>query len=170
MHQLDEKDWIGVAKTLAAEFKAGAIERDRTNAPPIEALTKIRASGLVNLFFPKKYGGAGGSIRDCAWAVLELSKADASIGALLGFHYYNSAIPMFLDFAGDNAAFIRRSTQHNWYWGNITQYVNKNFIAVPQDDGSFVVNGTKKWNTGAPLSDVTTVLAVHASNKQFIYG
>jgi alkylation response protein AidB-like acyl-CoA dehydrogenase len=163
-------DWIAVARQLAAEFKAGAIERDRSNARPVEALAKIRESELVNLFFPKKYGGEGGSIRECAWAVLELSKADASIGALLGFHYYNSAIPMFLDFTGDNAAFIRRSTQHRWYWGNITQYVNKNFIAVPQGDGSFIVNGTKKWNTGAPLSDVTTVLAVHGNGKQFIYG
>ena len=150
--------------------RAEAAQRDRGNARPVAQLQKLRDSGLVNLFFPKKYGGEGGSIRDTAYAVFELAKADASIGALLGFHYYNSAIPMFLDFQTDNEPFIRRSTQNRWYWGNVTQYVNKNFIATPQPDGSFVVNGTKKWNTGAPLSNVTTVLAVHANNKQFIYG
>ena len=163
-------DWVGVARTLAAEFKAEAVAaRPQQRAAGCSAAeaARQRAGQPVLPEEIRRRGRLDPRHRLCG---VRARKADASIGALLGFHYYNSAIPMFLDFQTDNEPFIRRSTQNRWYWGNVTQYVNKNFIATPQPDGSFVVNGTKKWNTGAPLSNVTTVLAVHANNKQFIYG
>lgn len=163
-------DWLGLARQLADEFRAGAAERDHKRIRPVDQVRRLRETGLVNLFYPKQYGGGGGTIREAAWSVLEIARADASIGALLCFHFYNSAVPMFHDFTGDNAEIVRKATAQRWYWGNVTQYVNKEFFAEPHPDGGFVLNGSKKWNTGAPLAEITTVLAEHSNRQHFIYG
>lgn len=163
-------DWIATARRLAAELKPGASDRDHQRIRPVDAIRRLRETGIVNLFYPREHGGGGGSVRDAAWSVLEIARGDGSVGALLGFHMYNSAVPLFHDFIGDNADIVRRATTGRWYWGNVTQYVNREFFATPHPDGGYVINGIKKWNTGAPLANVTTVLAEHSNRQQFIYG
>jgi alkylation response protein AidB-like acyl-CoA dehydrogenase len=162
-------DWIQVARDLSVEFEKTVVERDRKNQRPFAELKKLRASGLVNLLIPAKFGGEGGTIREAAHVVLELSKGDGSLGALLAFHYYNSQIARYLDYEGDAEALQRESAKKRWFWGNATQYVNKDFVAEEHPKGGYVVSGTKLWNTGAPVADVTTVLAIHPNRQQFIY-
>jgi alkylation response protein AidB-like acyl-CoA dehydrogenase len=167
--QPNQADWIQVARELAHEFEKTVVERDRANQRPFLELKKLRESGLVNLLIPKALGGEGGSIRDAAHVVLELSKGDGSLAAILAFHYYNSQMARYLDPKGDGEKVQRRSAKNRWLWGNATQYVNKNFIAEEHPEGGYVVSGTKLWNTGAPVADVTTVLAIHPNKKQYIY-
>lgn len=164
------QDWIAAARALAAELKPGAAERDRERTRPVDAVRRLRETGLVNLFYPKAYGGGGGSVRDAAWSVLEIARGDGSVGALLCFHLYNSAVPLFHDFVGDNAEIVRKAVAGRWYWGNVTQYVNRDFLAQPHPEGGYVISGVKRWNTGAPLAQVTTVLAEHGDRSHFIYG
>jgi alkylation response protein AidB-like acyl-CoA dehydrogenase len=162
-------DWIAVARELAHEFEKTVVERDRANQRPFLELKKLRESGLFNLLIPNAYGGEGGSIRDAAHVILELSKGDGSLAGILAFHYYNSQMARYLDPKGDGEKVQRRSAKNRWLWGNATQYVNKNFIAEEHLEGGYVVSGTKLWNTGAPVADVTTVLAIHPNKKQFLY-
>ncbi|WP_110973037.1 acyl-CoA dehydrogenase family protein [Pseudomonas huaxiensis] len=169
-HQPYPSDWIALARELGIAFRKGAAERDQQATPPVEQIRQLRESGLVNLFYPAHLGGGGGSVRDAAWSVLEVARGDGSIGALLAFHFYNSAVPLFHDYSDGNAEIVRRATDNRWYWGNVTQYVNREFFATPHADGGYVLNGVKKWNTGAPLAEITTVLAEHADRTHFIYG
>jgi alkylation response protein AidB-like acyl-CoA dehydrogenase len=162
-------DWIAVARELAHEFEKTVVERDRANQRPFLELKKLRESGLFNLLIPKAYGGEGGSIRDAAHVVLELSKGDGSLAGILAFHYYNSQMARYLDPKGDGEKVQRRSAKNRWLWGNATQFVNKNFVAEEHPEGGYVVSGMKLWNTGAPVADVTTVLAIHPNKKQYIY-
>lgn len=162
-------DWVTVARELAREFEKTVVERDRANQRPFLELKKLRESGLFNLLIPKAFGGEGGSIRDAAHVILELSKGDGSLAAILAFHYYNSQMARYLDPKGDGEKVQRRSAKNRWLWGNATQYVNKNFIAEEHPEGGYVVSGTKLWNTGAPVADVTTVLAIHPNKKQYLY-
>jgi alkylation response protein AidB-like acyl-CoA dehydrogenase len=162
-------DWIQKARDLAHEFEKTVVERDRANLRPFLELKKLRDSGLVNLLIPKAFGGEDGSIREAAHVILELSKGDGSLAAILAFHYYNSQMARYLDPKGDGEKVQRRSARSRWLWGNATQYVNKNFIAEEHPDGGYVVSGTKLWNTGAPVADVTTVLAIHPNKKNYIY-
>ena len=158
-----------MARELAHEFEKTVVERDRANQRPFIELKKLRESGLFNLLIPKAYGGEGGSIRDAAHVILELSKGDGSLAGILAFHYYNSQMARYLDPKGDGEKVQRRSAKNRWLWGNATQYVNKNFIAEEHPEGGYVVSGTKLWNTGAPVADVTTVLAIHPNKKQYLY-
>jgi alkylation response protein AidB-like acyl-CoA dehydrogenase len=164
-----DRDWIEVARELAREFESTVVERDRANHRPFLELKKLRESGLVNLLIPRAFGGEGGSIREAAHVVLEIAKGDGSLAAILAFHYYNSQMARYLDPKGDGAEVQRKSAQNRWLWGNATQYVNKEFVAEEHPEGGYVVNGTKLWNTGAPVADVTTVLAIHPNRKQYIY-
>ena len=163
-------DWLATARALAAEFKPGAVERDTLRLRPVQQVARLRETGLVNLFYPRELGGGGASVHDAAWSVIEIARADASIGALLCFHLYNSAVPLFHDFVGNNAEIVRKATAQRWFWGNITQYVNREFLAEPHPEGGYLISGSKKWNTGAPLAEITTVLAEHSDHTHFLYG
>lgn len=162
-------DWIVLAREIANELAADAAQRDRGGDAPVAAIRRLRESGLVNLLYPREYGGGGGSVREAAHAVLELARVDGSVAALLGFHYYNSLVPLLLDYKTDNAAAVRRAVEHRWLWGNVTQYVDVGFVAEPHADGGYTISGTKKWNTGAPLAEITTVLAVHPDRTHYFY-
>jgi len=164
-----DRDWIEVARELAREFESTVVERDRANQRPFLQLRKLRESGLVNLLIPRAFGGEGGSIREAAHVVLEIAKGDGSLAAILAFHYYNSQMARYLDPQGDGAEVQRKSAKNRWLWGNATQYVNKEFIAEEHPEGGYIVSGTKLWNTGAPVADVTTVLAIHPNRQQYIY-
>lgn len=164
------QDWLGLARNIGIELRQQAAERDQQATPPTEQLRQLRESGLVNLFYPAHLGGGGASVREAAWSVLEVARGDGSVGALLAFHFYNSAVPLFHDYQDGNPDIVRRAVENRWYWGNVTQYVNREFFATPHPEGGYVINGTKKWNTGAPLAEVTTVLAEHANRRHLIYG
>ena len=109
-------DWLATARALAAEFKPGAVERDTLRLRPVQQVARLRETGLVNLFYPRELGGGGASVHDAAWSVIEIARADASIGALLCFHLYNSAVPLFHDFVGNNpnSASARAASRTAW--------------------------------------------------------
>ncbi|MFT8585262.1 acyl-CoA dehydrogenase family protein [Acetobacter papayae] len=163
------QDWVKSARDLAKEFAADAVQRDLEGARPVDQIRRLRETGLVSLLYPKSFGGGGGTLKDAAQSVLEIAKTDGSTAALLGFNYYNSLVPLLTDYTGSNDAIVRQATENRFFWGNVTQYVNKEFVAEHHPDGGFTITGTKKWNTGAPLAEVTTLLAIHPDKDRYIY-
>lgn len=162
-------DWIAAARALAEEFRPGAIARDRSDARPVDEVRRLRESGLVNALYPRDLGGGGATLREAAWAVLEIARADGSLGALLGFHYYNSLVPLLLDYGPANHDVVRRAAAERWQWGNVTQYVNADFVAEHHPEGGYTISGTKKWNTGTPLAEHSTLLFIHPDRTHFLY-
>jgi len=162
-------DWIAAARALAEESRVGLVERDRGFQAPVALVRRLRETGLVNLLYPAELGGGGGTVRDAAHAVFELARVDGSLATLLAFHFYNSLVPLMLDYRGANDHVARESVARRWQWGNVTQYVRRDFIAERHPKGGYVVSGTKTWNTGAPLAEITTVLAVHPDQIGYIY-
>lgn len=160
--------WLETAKGIAREIRATSIERERTNRLPVAELQRLRDTGLVNLRIPKAAGGIGASLGEAAQVVVELSKADPTIGFLTAFHYNTTNIPRLLDYRDDGADILRRSAKERWLWGNIWQLRDPNLIAQPRAGGGFVLNGTKRWSSGAGLGDVILVAARHAERPEFV--
>lgn len=158
---------VALARALAREFRPHVLERERRGDPPYEELARIRETGLVNLHIPVAYGGGGGTWRQLARVVVELSRADPNIGGLLAYHYHNFIAP-FWDPYFDAADIQRKSAANRWLWGHITGPVGA-FKAVPQPDGGFVVSGTKPQNTGPATGDVTVLLAQRADRREAVY-
>jgi alkylation response protein AidB-like acyl-CoA dehydrogenase len=164
-----ESPWLAIARELAEEFAETAVDRERHEVAPHAQLRQLRDTGLVNLLFRADLGGEGGTLADAVRVVAALSRGDASIGALLGFHYYASFVPRLFDFAGDAAALQRRSAEARWLWANVHQPRDGKFIARPTSDGGFVINGSKRWATGGPLADVTDVIAQRTDRKELLF-
>ncbi len=163
------QDWLTLARSLGEEFRPGAAERDQNRVLPVEQVRRLRETGLVNLLYPAELGGGGASVYEAAHAVFEIARADGSLGAILAFHLYNSLVPLLLDYSGSNDHVARESIANRWQWGNVTQYVNKDFVAEPHAEGGYTITGVKKWNTGTPLAEHTTLLLVHPDRDHYIY-
>jgi alkylation response protein AidB-like acyl-CoA dehydrogenase len=159
---------LKIARELSAELAATATERERRNERPVEQARKLRDTELVNLVIPAEFGGLGGGVALAVKVVAEICKGDASIGALLGYHYTNAGVPRLFDLETDAEEIDRKSAANRWLWGNVSQPFVRDFTATPDGDG-FIVNGTKPWNTGPSLADVTTVLAHRTDKKELLY-
>lgn len=161
--------WVGLATALATEFATTAVERERQGILPVAELKQLRETGLVNLLIPREFGGEGGSFPDAVRVIVELAKGDASIAALLGFHYYLTMVPRQFDFAGDAEAIQRKSAENRWLWANVHQPREAEFVATPMGDGGYRINGTKRWATGVTLADVTTVIAQQPGRGELLF-
>jgi SfnB family sulfur acquisition oxidoreductase len=84
----DDAEAILVARNLAAQFREGAVERDRERRLPIAEIDQFSQSGLWGITVPKEYGGAGVSNVTLAEVTAIISEADASLGQIPQNHYY----------------------------------------------------------------------------------
>jgi len=78
-------------RTLARDFARdvcapGAAERDRTESFPDEPVRKAAELGLLGLLVPEEYGGAGATNLALSLALVEINKADASVGVTVSVH------------------------------------------------------------------------------------
>ena len=154
------RDLVSIAKSLAAEFAATAVERERSRRLPTAQIQRMKQLDLINLLIPAAWGGGGGNLVDAANVVFELSKGDASIGMLLAFHYKHMLVPMFLDYEKNGESILRKSALGNWFWSNITG--TWDLTATPLDGGAFRIAGTKRMCTGVQVSDIVAISARRA--------
>lgn len=157
------------AEAFGSALARVATARERANIRPTAEVAILKSSGLVNLLVPERFGGLGGSITTALKVLVSVSRGDASIGALLGYHYTNSGVPRLFDIEDDAAAIERLSAENRWFWGNVSQPGARSLVATPAG-GGFRLNGVKHWNTGPSLADVTTVLANRDDVAQLAYG
>ncbi|MBB3931452.1 alkylation response protein AidB-like acyl-CoA dehydrogenase [Kaistia hirudinis] len=157
------------AEAFGAALAKVATAREQANIRPTAEVAILKSSGLVNLLIPEWFGGLGGSITTALKILVALSRGDASIGALLGYHYTNSGVARLFDVEGDAEAVERLSAEGRWFWGNVSQPGARSLAATPDGQG-FRLNGVKHWNTGPSLADVTTVLANRDDVPELAYG
>jgi len=166
---VDAEAPVRFAQAFAAELARSATARERANVRPTEEVAILKSSGLVNLLIPERFGGLGGSIATALRVLVEIARGDASIGALLGYHYTNAGVGRLFDVEGDAEAIERRSAAGRWFWGNVSQPFARGLQAVPSAGGGFRLNGVKHWNTGPSLADVTTVIAHRDDAPEVVY-
>jgi alkylation response protein AidB-like acyl-CoA dehydrogenase len=73
-----------MVRSFAEERVApGAADRDRTGDFPTELIREIGELGLLGMFVPEEYGGAGMDVFSYLLAVEELARADASVAVTM---------------------------------------------------------------------------------------
>ena len=65
------------------EVKPLAEEVDETEEFPAETVKKLGKLGMMGIYFPKEYGGAGADVLSYAMAVEEMSKVCGTTGVII---------------------------------------------------------------------------------------
>lgn len=160
-----EADAVAAATALAAEFRRGAVARDRERRLPIEELDAYSQSGLWAITVPRQYGGLGASHRTVAQVFKLIAAADGSLGQLPQNHFVILA-HLALDASPAQQRFFFDLALSGARFGNAFSERGGKHVAdfktliTAADDGSHVVNGEKFFSTGALLAHWIPIVTV----------
>jgi alkylation response protein AidB-like acyl-CoA dehydrogenase len=153
------RHWDSVAQGVAAALAVDAVPRDRANQLAAAELRLLKDSGLANLLIPTRFGGHGAHWSTAMRAVRILARADASIAQLLAYNYITQSGIVFL---GDPARWqhwFEASAAGNWLWGDSVNPIDPALTLTARGSG-YVLNGRKRYSTGAATGDVTAIMGV----------
>ena len=77
------------------EVKPIAAEIDEEERFPMETVEKMAKLGMMGIYFPKQYGGAGGDVLSYAMCVEELAKVCGTTAVIVSAHTSLCAAPIF---------------------------------------------------------------------------
>ncbi|UHJ54120.1 acyl-CoA dehydrogenase family protein [Mycolicibacterium fortuitum] len=161
----DLADPVAVARDLARTWQDGLIERDRAGGSATTEREDLRASGLLSLAVPQRFGGWGADWPTIFEVIREIAKVDGSLGHLFGYHTVCIAFIELLGSSEQTEHVYRQVAQHNWWAGNASSENNSHVLdwkvrATPHEDGSYRFEGTKHFTSGATDSDLLLVFGV----------
>lgn len=144
---------------------AVAADADKSGQPHPRALDALRSSELLGLTIPREYGGHGGNALDCNRRIAELSGHDPSI-AIIGFQHLSVAGRIVeCGTQEQKQKYLPRMARGDLLaasaWSEKSAGANKQRLAttaVPQSDGTWRLNGTKTFTTGAGMAGLYLVL------------
>jgi alkylation response protein AidB-like acyl-CoA dehydrogenase len=145
---------LAIAHALAADIAAGAVERELTGAWPEEQLRQVGRSGLLGITVPVSHGGPGLTHATAVEVLRILSQADSAVGQLLLSHFVLAHAIRGLD-GTDPAPRIYADVLAGAQLGNATvergtrTSADRLTTATRQQDGTWLLNGTKYYATGA---------------------
>ena len=71
------------ADRILPQIAAGAAQRERDRQLPYEAVAQIAQAGLFTVRIPKRFGGAGGSVKDVIALLIRIASADSNVAQAL---------------------------------------------------------------------------------------
>jgi SfnB family sulfur acquisition oxidoreductase len=164
-----EAEALQIARGLAAEFAAGAAERDRHRRLPVAELDRFSNSGLWGITVPRAYGGAGVGFAALGEVIALIAAADPSIGQIPQNHFAALDVIRVTGSEAQKRLWFDRVLQ-GYRLGNAFSEKNSRHVGAfettlrPQGDG-FVVDGDKFYATGALFAHFIHIGAVDAEGR-----
>src|SRR5579863_2059565 len=166
----DQQDVANLCREFAeGEIAPHAQEWDATAQFPLETVRAMGKLGMLGLPFPEKYGGAGADTVSYALAVMEIGKADASVGITMAAHVSLGSQPFFQFGTEAQKQQYLVPLAHGeklWAFGLTEPQAGSDAGATKTTaharDGRWVVNGSKCFitNAGTPMTGGVTITAV----------
>lgn len=132
---------------------------------PVELFKKMGELGLLGIFIPEKYGGAGFGYREYATVLMELGKVCGGIGLSVAAH--NSLCTGHIFYHGSEfqkEKYLPKLASGEWIgaWGLTEANTGSDAMRMKttaiQDGDHWIINGTKNWITHGLSGDVVVVL------------
>jgi alkylation response protein AidB-like acyl-CoA dehydrogenase len=156
---------------IVAELRRGDAAADRDRVLQHDAVEQLRASGVLGLRVPARYGGPGGSIRDVLTAVIRIAQGNSNVAQALRAH-----------FGYAERLLSNRATEgerHEWFPKIAAGVVLGNAITdaggrtsgsaettlLADERGVLRLNGYKFYSTGTLYADLIAVSAVDANGR-----
>ena len=150
------------------EVKPLAALVDEEEMFPEETVKKMAKLGMLGIYFPKKYGGAGADVLSYAMCVEELAKVCGTTSVIVSAHTSLCAAPIYEN--GTEAQkdyYLPKLCKGEWLGafgltepGAGTDAQGQQTTAVKDENGNWVLNGSKIFITNAGYADVFIIIAV----------
>ena len=155
-------------RTFAEEqIKPLAHEVDENEAMYPETIRQMAKLGMLGVYIPKEYGGAGADILSYIMTIEELSKVCASTGALVASHNSLGCAPILENGTPEQKAkYLPKMASGEWIGAfgltepNAgTDASGQQTTAVLEGD-HYVLNGAKVFITNGGIADVFVIFAM----------
>lgn len=161
---------LAAADALAAELAAGSAEREHSRASLLPQLRQVAESGLLGVVVSAEHGGPGLSAAVKVEVLRRLSRGDSAVGQLLLSHFVigqaisglgrqQPAPRIYADILA-GAQLGNASAERGTQTG-----LDRHTTVTPRGDGTWVLNGTKYYATGALGAKWIAVAAVVAGRE-----
>ena len=170
-HQLLRKMYRDFAET---EVKPLAEELDEEERFPMETVEKMAKLGMMGVYFPKKYGGAGSDVLAYAMCVEELAKVCGTTAVVVSAHtslccapiYENGTEEQKMKYLPDLLSGKKIGAFGLTEPGAGTDASGQQTTAVLDESGeNYILNGTKCFITNGNVADVFVVMAMTDKSK-----
>ncbi len=149
------------------EVEPIAAQVDQEEMFPVDNVKMMGELGMMGIYLPKKYGGAGADILTYAIAIEELSKVCATTGVILSAHTSLCVAPIFeYGTEEQKQKYLPKLCSGEWLGsfgltepGAGTDAQGQQTTAVDAGD-HWVLNGSKIFITNAGYSDVFIIIAI----------
>ncbi|GLZ41419.1 acyl-CoA dehydrogenase family protein [Actinokineospora sp. NBRC 105648] len=162
------EEWLTRAAEVSALLAVDAVSRDREAKTPHAEVQLLKDSGLVTLLGPSAHGGGGQDWPTAYRVVREISKADGSIGQLLGYHYLWFWAARLVGTPEQITAVEELATTNRLFFGGAVNPRDTD-VTITDEGDTIVYNGRKSFSTGSKVSDLTVLEGVLAGTDKHIF-
>ena len=151
------------------EVKPIAGEVDEEERFPEETVKKLGKLGMMGIYFPKEYGGAGGTVLDYVMCVEEMSKVCGTTGVIVSAHTSLCCAPIYENGTEEQKKYyLPKLCSGEWIGafgltepGAGTDAQGQQTTAVLSEDGkNWILNGSKIFITNAGYANVFIIMAI----------
>ena len=142
---------------------------DENEAFPEETVKKMAKLGMMGIYFPKEYGGAGADVLSYVMAVEEMSKVCGTTGVIISAHTSLCCAPIYENGTEEQKKYyLPKLCSGEWIGafgltepGAGTDAQGQQTTAVLDEKGeNWILNGSKIFITNAGFADVFIIIAV----------
>lgn len=142
---------------------------DENEAFPEETVKKMAKLGMMGIYFPKEYGGAGADVLSYVMAVEEMSKVCGTTGVIISAHTSLCCAPIYENGTEEQKKYyLPKLCSGEWIGafgltepGAGTDAQGQQTTAVLDEKGeNWILNGSKIFITNAGFANVFVVFAM----------
>ena len=164
-----DEEAIATARRLAAQFAAGAAERDADRILPFGELDLLAQSGLLAITVPAQFGGLDVSNAVLAEITAILSEADGSIGQIPQNHFYILEALRTDGSEEQQRYFFGRALAGDRFGNALSERGTKTVghynTRITRDGPGYRITGRKFYSTGVLFADWITVFALDDEDR-----
>ena len=150
------------------EVKPLAADVDEEERFPEETVKKMAKLGMMGIYLPKEYGGAGADVLSYVMAVEELAKVCGTTSVIVSAHTSLCCAPIYENGTEEQKQkYLPKLCSGEWIGafgltepGAGTDAQGQQTTAVKNENGDWVLNGSKIFITNAGYAHVFVVMAI----------
>ena len=155
------------------EVKPLAAEIDEEERFPMETVEKMAKLGMMGIYFPKEYGGAGGDVLSYVMCVEELAKVCGTTAVIVSAHTSLCCAPIFEHGTEEQKRKYLPDLLSGRKIGAFgltepnagTDASGQQTTAVKNENGDYVLNGSKCFITNGNVASTFVVFAMTDKSK-----